>query len=97
MTVCTEQKLQNTFPFFTIQIYWTQNECDWLLFLPNSKHPVKQESAKEAQNNVGPRIPGVQLHELGCVQVHILVQSQRKRIRSLSDTDNCFALFFIQA
>lgn len=57
-----------------------------LIFVPDAKNPVKQKSPKEAENHIGPRVPGIQLHELCSVQVQILVQSGRKDIRFLSVT-----------
>lgn len=43
------------------------------VFPPNSKNTVNQESTEEAKNHIGPRVPGVQLHEAGSVQAQILV------------------------
>lgn len=42
-------------------------------FIPNPKNPVKQEATKEAEDNIGPRIPGIKQHEPAGVQVQVLV------------------------
>ena len=47
-----------------------------MVFVPDAKNPVKQESPKEAENHIGPGVPGIQLHELFGVQAQILVQSE---------------------
>lgn len=41
-------------------------------FIPDSKNPVEQKSPKEAEDNIWPGVPGVQLHELCSVQVQVL-------------------------
>lgn len=43
-----------------------------MLILPDAKDSVNEESPKEAEDDIGPRVPGIQLHELGRVQVQIL-------------------------
>ena len=50
-----------------------------LFSLPDAKDAVKQEAPKEAENHIGPGVPGIQLHKLGSVQVEILVQSGREK------------------
>lgn len=55
-----------------LNYFFTFNQREELVIAPDSKDPVKQESSKEAEDNVGPRVPGVQLHELCRVQVQIL-------------------------
>ena len=44
------------------------------LFVPDAKDPVEQEAPEEAEDHVGPGVPGVELHELCSVEIHILVQ-----------------------
>lgn len=61
----------------------------FILALPDAKHPVQQEPAEEAEDDVRPRVPGIQLHERDGVQVQILVPTGTKSIRHL-DTHICF-------
>lgn len=49
-----------------------------MFFVPDPKDPVNQKSSKEAEDDVGPGVPGIQLHEVCRVQVQILVQSGNK-------------------
>lgn len=56
------------------------NHC--VASLPDSKNPVYQESTQEAEDDVRPGVPGVQLHEAGSVQVQILVPSERNHIKT---------------
>lgn len=52
----------------------------WLLclFVPDAKNPVEQESPEEAEDHVGPGVPGIQLHERSSVQVEVLVKAGRR-------------------
>lgn len=65
-----------------------------MVFVPYAKDPVKQESPKEAENHIGPGVPGIQLHEAFSVQVQILVQSGKKHIRTLLVTSAALVLSF---
>lgn len=47
---------------------WADSEhYDWQPCSPDAKHPVQEEAAQEAQHHVGPRVPGIQLHEPGSI------------------------------
>lgn len=45
--------------------------------VPDSKNPVDQESTKEAENDIGPGVPGVQLHEPCGAQVQVLENPEK--------------------
>lgn len=73
---------------------WTQSRRDFVVCVPDAKDSVKQESPKEAENHIGPGVPGIQLHELCSVQVQILVQSGRKHVRVFWITSASFGFKF---
>lgn len=74
-------------PVLNINTHWSQSKRT--VIVPDAKHPVYKESPKEAENHVGPGVPGVQLHELRSVQVQILVRSGRKAHQVLNWNPGC--------
>jgi len=54
---------------------------------PDAEDPVQQKASQEAEEHVRPRVPGVQLHEGGRVQTHILhTHTHTHRRQSISDS-----------
>lgn len=49
------------------------------MVLPDAKDPVEQEAPQETEHHVGPGVPGIELHEHGRVQLHVLVQTREDR------------------
>ena len=45
--------------------------------VPDSENPVNQKSTKEAKNNIGPGVPGVELHEPCRVQIQVLKKPKK--------------------
>lgn len=68
------------------------NRRDLLFSVPDAKDPVDHESPKEAEDHIGPRVPGIQLHEACSVQVQILVQTGKKHVRCLLVTSAALVL-----
>lgn len=81
----------------TINTHWTQNRHDLLAFVPDAKDPVEKEAPKEAEDHVGPGVPGIELHELCSVQVQVLVQSEGRKTQngdSYLSLSLCFGFTF---
>lgn len=63
----------------SVTVFARRDAAVCVAHVPDAKDPVEQESTEEAEDHVGPGVPGVELHELRRVQVHVLGRSGRKK------------------